>query len=311
MDSPEQDLLSRLQSASASKPTAPSEGSAVEKDLALGDPDAGTPVTLRNLFTHHDAHPVVLDFAMMKAFGVEWLGWDPSTIWVMIQRTFKMPISEHARAKIQTVKTLHVADGPWEQWHVFEKIIQGLNNNIPKFEIMQAPTLEQFYAGIDMLEHIRVHPFADEVKRYMAAAVLHEDVLFVPAPLDFIQMEVSQPYYLCKDCGAQSSALFHDGTCDVCTKKFSPDNGLSMRPDPEILLQGKGKNLELKLTYDPAPAAKRWEEVKDKPFAEVELQENNVDSQVAQLLAARDYTNVRRRQLAEQLTTLKSWMGIS
>lgn len=311
MGSPEQELFDRLQGASTSKPTAPTEGSVAEKELTQGDPDAGTPVTLRNLFTHHDTHPVVIDFALMKAFGVEWLGWDASTIWMMIQRIFKMPISEHARAKVQTVKTLHIANGPWEHWQVFEKIIQGLNNNIPKFEIMQAPSLEQLYAGIDMLDHIRTRDFVDEVKRYMAAAVLHEDVFFVPSPLDFIQVEVSQPYYVCKDCGNADSALFHDGTCDTCTKKFDPENGLSMRPDPEVLLQGKGKNLELHLRHDPEPVSKRWQEVKDKPSSEVELEENEVDTQIAKLLMSRDYMNVRRRQLAEQLTTLKSWLGVA
>lgn len=283
----------------------------MEKELEQGDPDASTPVTLRNLFTHHDTHPVVLDFALMKAFGVEWLGWDAPTIWVMIQKTFKMPVSEHARAKVQTVKTLHVSNAPWDQWPVFEKIIQGLNNNIPKFEVMQAPSLEQLYAGIDMLDHIRTREFSDEVKRYMAAAVLHEDVTFVPPPLDFIQLEVGQPFYRCLDCGNEDSALFHDGTCDTCTHKFDPDKGLSMRPDQEDLLQGRGKNLELHLRHDPEFVAKKWAEVKDKPTASVELEEDEVGTQVAKLLIARDYMNVRRRQLAEQLTTMKSWLGVA
>jgi hypothetical protein len=32
---------------------------------------------------------------------------------------------------------------------------------------------------------------------------------------------------------------------------------------------------------------------------------------VAKLLMARDYMNIRRRQLAAQLTDLKSWLGAS
>lgn len=281
----------------------------MEKELEQGDPDLATPVTLRNLFTHHDTHPVVLDFSLLKAFGVEWYAWEPETIWAEINRTFKMSVSEHARAKIQTVKTLHVAEGPWQHWQVFEKIIQGLNNNIPRWEVMQAPSLEQLYAGLDMLEHIRVHEFADEVKRYMAAAVLHEDVTFVPPPLGFLQLEVSQPYYKCKDCGNEDSALFSDGTCDTCTRKFDSENGLSMRPDPEVLATGRGRSMELLVRFDHRPVEERWEEVKDKPTSEVELEESPVDTQVAKLLVARDYMNIRRRQLADQLTTLKSWIG--
>jgi hypothetical protein len=84
-----------------------------------------------------------------------------------------------------------------------------------------------------------------------------------------------------------------------------------MRPDPEMLLLGKGKNLELHLRHDPELVAKKWAEVKEKPSFEVDLEENEVDTQVAKLLVARDYMNIRRRQLAEQLTTLKSWLGVA
>jgi len=274
-----------------------------------GDPDASTPVTIRNLFTHHDTHPMVIDLALLKAFGLEWMTWEQETIESEIQRVFKSQISEHAKAKIQTVKTLHVSDGPWQSWNVFEKIVHGLNNNIPRWDIMQAPSLEQLYAGVDVMMSIRDEEFKDEVKQYIAAAVLNEDVFFVPPPLDFVQEFVSQPYYHCKDCGTDASALFHDGLCDACTNKFDPEHGLSMRPDPEALAAGKGKNLELRLRFNPDPVEKKWNEVKNLPSADVELHEVQEDVQVSKLLIARDYMNIRRRQLAEQLVALKSWLG--
>jgi hypothetical protein len=306
---PEQDLYERLQGVKGLKPTAPSENSEVEKELLRSDPDAGTPVTLRNFLTHHDTHPVVLDFALLRAFQLQWLGWEPETLWPEIQRHFESQISELTRAKIQTLRSIHLSNGPWEHWQVFEKIIQGLNNNIPNFEMMQAPGLEQLYAGIDMLDHLRQVDFAQEVKLYMAAAVLHEEVCYVPSPLDFIQVEVSQPYYHCKDCGNEESALFTDATCDVCTKKFSEEQGFSMRPMQSLVRQGKGRNLDLLLKFDPDSVAEKWDLVKRLPAEEVELEENQVDIQIAKLLLARDYMNVRRRQLAEQLTNLKSWLG--
>jgi hypothetical protein len=281
----------------------------MEKELQVGDPDFSTPVTIRNLFTHHDTHPIVIDVALLKTFGLEWWAWEQETIEAEIQRLFKTQISEHAKAKIQTVKTLHVSNGPWESWHVFEKIIQGLNNNIPRWDLIQAPTLEQLYAGIDIIDSIRREEFAEEVKQYIAAAVLHEDVFFVPAPLDFVQEFVSQPYFLCRDCGNADSALFHDGVCDTCTNRFDPERNLSMLPDPELLAAGKGKNLELKLKFDPDPIQTRWNQVKGTSTDKVELDEVQTDIQVAKLLIARDYMNIRRRQLAEQLVSLKSWLG--
>lgn len=300
-----------LLSAGSVKETAPSAGGTVEKELESVDSDFRTPLTLRNLFTHHDAHPMVLDLALIKAYGTEWLWWEPETIWASIHDTFKTSISEHNRAKIQAVKTIHVSEAPWELWQVFEKIIQALNNNIPKFDVMQKPQLEQLYAGVDIMDTIQQGKFSDEVKSYMAAAVLDEDVFFVPAPLDFIQVEVSKPQYRCRDCGGTYNALFHDGICDSCTEKFDPEQGLSMQPKKELLEAGFGKKMDLTLKYDPDPIQKRWEEVYREKTESVRLEENMVDAQVAKLLIARDYMNIRRRQLAEQLVSLKSWLGAS
>lgn len=305
--SAEQDFYNLLMG--ASRQTASTEGSPVEEELIKTDPDAGTPVSLRNLFTHQDSHPVVLDFALLKAFGVQWYGWDITTIWQEIQRVFQSQISEHARAKVNCLKTLHISPLPWQEWQVFEKIVQGLNNNIPRWDHMQAPALEELYVAIDMLDHIRKAEFSHEVKAYMAAAVLHENVTFVPAPLDFIQLEVSQPHYHCRDCGNEDSALFHDGYCDTCTQRFDPEQGLSMQPKPGLVAAGRGKNLRLVLRFDPAQVQERWAQVHDKPSKDVDLEENEIDIQVAKLLIARDLMNVRRKQLADQLVSLKSWLG--
>ena len=306
---PEQDLFDRLKGVEKVKPTAPLEGSAVAKDLDADTLDVGNAVTLRNLFTHQNTHPVVIDFALLKAFGLEWYTWEPETIWAEVRRIFQMNISELNRAKIQVLKTLHVSNTPWDHWQVFEKIVQGLNNVVPHWAFMQVPTLEQLYATFDMLEHIRLVEFNNEVKLYIATAVLNEDVTFVPPPLSFVQMEVSQPYYRCKDCGHEYSALFHDGICDSCSQKFDTEQGLSMKPKQELLNKGVGTNTEIILRHDPGLVQKRWDEVKSEPLSKVELQENEVDIQVAKLLVARDYMNVRRKQLAEQLVTLKAWLG--
>jgi hypothetical protein len=305
---PEEDLYQRLSDAQRIVPTAPLEGSEVEAEMMRGDPDASAPVTIRNLFTHHDAHPIVLDFALLRSFGLDWLGWEAETIWSEVQRTFKTQISELTRAKIQTVKTCHVSNGPWEHWQVFEKIMQGLNNVIPRFDLMQAPQIEQLYAGIDILDSIRHNDFSDEVRLYMAAAALNDEIIFVPPPLDFIQVEVSQPHYVCKDCGNQDLALFHDGICDTCTQRWLGGT-LSGRPDPAAMLNGKGRNTFLELRYNPDSTEALWNKVKDLPSEKVDLEETAEGTQVAKLLMARDYMNVRRKQLAEQLTSLKTWLG--
>jgi hypothetical protein len=302
---PEQSLFELLEK---KKPTAPSEGSSMEQEIKAGDPDFSLPLTLRNIFIHHDSHPIVLNMALLKAFGLHWYTWEPETVWAEIKRVFNSEVSEHSRAKINALKAIMINTMTWNSWQVFEKVIQALNNNIPRWAIMQAPTIEQLYAGIDILDSLRQVEYGDEVKRYIAACVLNEDIFYVPPPLDFVQTEVSHPYYLCKDCGNEDSALFHDGLCDTCTGKFDTDNGLSFRPNPEVIASGKGKNLELRLRFDPSDTEKRWHQLKDKPSDQIEFDEVQADIQVAKLLVARDYMNIRRRQLAEQLIALKSWL---
>jgi hypothetical protein len=304
---PEQEFFERLQGYAALKPTVTD---LVDPEAVRTEPDLGTPVTMRNFLTHHDTHPILLDLAMVRAFQLSWLGWEPETLWSEIQGTFGSPISELTRAKLQTIRTLHVSNSPWEQWQVFEKVIQGLNNNIPRWDLMQVPGLEQLYAGVDMIDHIRRVDFAPEVRLYIAAAVLNDDVTYVPPPLDFVQVEVSQPYYHCKDCGNEDSALFSDGVCDTCTQKFSPEQGLSMLPKMELIQAGKGKNVDLRLRFNPDAVEERLRELDRTDVKKIEdLDEDNpVDVQVRKIQIARSYMNLRRRQLVEQITSLRSWL---
>jgi hypothetical protein len=306
---PELDLLERLQRVGEPKPTAPSEGSVAESELTKGDPDASIPLSIRNLFTHHDAHPIVLDFALLKAFGLSWLSWEAETLWTEIHKTFSTQISELTRAKIQTIKTCHVSDLPWEKWQVFEKIVQGLSGNIPRFDLMQAASVEQLCVAIDTLDALRRREFSDEVKLYMAASLLHDDIIFAPPPLDFIQTELSHPHYECLDCGNTDSALFHDGACFECSRRWENGGSLTGSIDPEDAKAGR--NLKVTLKYDPDSTEALWQRVKNKPTAEVadDLPESVEGTQVARLLVARDHMNVRRRQLADQLTALKTWLG--
>ncbi len=303
----EQEFLRHLQTAEAMKPIISLPGPVVE-ELSKGDPDSSTPVTIRNLFVHHDAHPLVINLALIKAFELDWLDWEPETLYAEIHREFQSQISEHSRNKIQAVKTCNVVESPWDQWQVFEKVVQALNNNIPRWDMMQVPSIDQLYVAVDIMDGIRALEFNSEVKIYMAGCFLHDNVLFAPEPLDFIQVELSRPFYVCKDCGSHYSALFHDGTCDYCTKKFDISHGLSMLPDTELLAQGKGKNMELKKTYEFEPVQTRWEEVKNRPSNEVTLVESQVDIQIAKLLVARNYLTFRRTQLANQLVGLRSWL---
>lgn len=305
---PEQALFDKLRL--MAEPTAPTEGSPEEEVIHQGEPDSSKPITLRNLFTHSSAHPVVLDFALTKAFGTDWYLWEPETLWEEVPSVFSTQLSELCRQKIRALQVLHISRGPWQRWQIFEKVAHTLNGTLPSFRIMQALSLEELYGAVDMIDFIRRETYGDEVRLYMAATVLNEDVFYVPPPLDFIQLEVSQPYYHCFDCGNKEPALFHDGFCSNCTGRMHPFQGLTLQPMQEKVNAGKGKNLEVIPRYDFADVVHRWKEVKHLPFVEFNPDEEKMeDVQTSKLLLARDYLNIRRKQLAEQLTNIKSWLG--
>jgi hypothetical protein len=301
----EQELYDRLLLAQKIAPTAPT---------ATSTPDSSKPVTLRNLFTHPDSHPVALDFALLKAFGNDWYAWEAETLWDEIPQTFGTQISELCRQKIRAIQACKSSVLPWKSWQVFEKVAAVFNGSLPTFEIAQPLSVGEIYAAVDILDFLRKVPYDDQVKLYLAATILDNDLFFVPPPLDFIQMEVAQPFIHCADCGNDEPALFHDGACSNCTQRMHPEQMLTMQPRQDLVNAGKGKNTTTSFRYDPTSVAKRWEEVKTASLSEIERTFSDKemtmeDVQVRQLLYARDYMNIRRQQLTEQLTALKSWMA--
>lgn len=305
MSSPETSFLDGFRNVAEVKPTAPTSKSDVE--VSLGEADLYRPITIKNIFTHPEAHPIVLCLVLMKVFGHAWIDWEITTIWAEITKTFQTQISEHNRVKIMCVKTLLSVDSPWNQWQVFEKIIQGLNNNIPQFEIMQAPSLEELFAGVDMINTLiapKVKEFSSEVINYASAAVLLEELTFVPSPLEFLQPTVTQPYFECTHCGKQERLDESDGICSSCSKRYSEEGSLNLQPK-ELT---KGEDTVLQLKYPYKHIADEWEVVKHLPSEQYHMREDNGSIQIAKLLMARDYTNIRRTQLVNQITSLRSYL---
>ena len=143
-------------------------------------------LTPRSLLADREAHPLVLDFLLLKKLGYEWYGWEPETVWTEVARATKAPnISEANRNKVQAMLTVHKTDTSFQRWEVFEKIVMALNGVVPRFDVMQKPDLGQLVLGVGIVLKIRVEPFSDEVARYVAAALLTDGVVWAPEPLRF------------------------------------------------------------------------------------------------------------------------------
>jgi len=280
------------------------------------DEGRGRPLARDNVFIHHDTHPVVLDMALFKTFGMDWLEWEPETLRTEIERASKLGVSELNWNQIQAVKTMHVHDAPWKDYEAFVPVILALNNNIPVFTILDKPSISQLMAGVDMMKHIRDDvEFDDEVIRFMSACFLDENVFYAPPPLEFLQDTISQPRYRCPDCGNDYEDDNDDGLCDFCAERFTDEHPFNFKPSPGAIEKmkqtGEGTRVERYLEHPFQEVKEKYDAVKDEDADEVPLQETMEDVQVAKLLVARDYMLMRRHQLREQTAALRSWLGDS
>ena len=168
-----------------SEPTDP-EGSSEAPPLA--------PISRKNFFVHHDTHPVVFDVALLGKYQTDWFEWEAETLWKEIKEDFHVPsISDHAKTKIQAIKTIHINEWFWNKWEVFCWSTQSLNNNIPDFQVMQKATISQLMNAVDIATMVRSDEvFVLEVQDWVAATVVESGVFYAPAPIAFCQDEIVQ-----------------------------------------------------------------------------------------------------------------------
>ncbi len=273
---------------------------------------AARPVTEKNIFSNPDAHPVVLDMALLKVFNLEWFPWLGDTLFQEIEAEFKTSIADINRVKILAIQNLHGTDIFWDHWEIFEKVINTFGNTIPLLHHMQPPDVSLLISGLDIANQIRKEEFSEEVARYTAACFLFDNVHYAPPPCEFAQPYITQPMYRCKDCGKTGSTLPpFTGYCPSCTEVFDAAHPFAFKPNETRVKEGKGKNLTTLLTYDPAPVKARLETLEKLASDQLPdaLQEESADIQADKLLTAFEYRNYRRKALTEQLSALRNFLG--
>lgn len=287
MASPEDQLLSILEKVGQLESVPPVEGKLAAPELetvpagpaaehneepptVMEGPDEldRARISSKNIFVHHDTHPVTFDIALLQRYGADWFGWEASTLWREIRDDFRVPsISDHAKAKIQAIRTLHINEWFWTKWEVLCWVTQALNNNIPDFQVLQKPSIAQLINAVDIATMVRSdEEFSLELQGFVAAAVLDESVFYAPAPIAFCQDEILQLL------GEQQIA-----------------NG-------EVLI----KEVQERHREVSQISAEAWA-----ASPETILHETVVDIQVAKLKVACDYLSLRRRQLKHQLRLLR------
>jgi len=246
----------------------PSEDPNVEpQDPSPGIPEGAAPITKKNLFVHHDTHPVVFDLILLQQYQEDWFTWEPETLWKEITEDFRVPsISDHSKSKIQAIKTLHINEWFWTKWEVFCWVTQAVNNNIPDFQVIQKPSIPQLFNAVDIATLVRKdEDFGPEVQMFVASSVVDEGVVYAPEPIAFCQDEIVQ---LLSELKSGAEQLI-----PVVKKRFAQIMKIS-----------------------PADWAVAKEPI---------LQEVTEDIQSAKLKVAADYLSMRRRQLQDQLRLIR------
>lgn len=178
--------------------TETSEGAPESVDA---DDKPDPPPKLINLFEHPDAHPYVLDLALLKKYGPEWLEWESDTLLLQVPIDFRtVTISDLNMSKLQAVKTLHLVDSFWQEWEVFTPVTMALNGVFPDFRVAQVPTVAQCAVAVDIARRIRTEPkWSDEMLAYLEVVHKHDGISCSIEPLDFVEVDMTDHPVDCAD----------------------------------------------------------------------------------------------------------------
>ena len=135
------------------------------------------------MFTVQESHPETLDTLLLKEFGPESLIWEADTLWAEIDRSFGTTVSAINKDKIRAIRVVHLNEGFWDYWHIFEKVGQALDGNRVIPEEMQLLQPYQAAFVVDCVKALKRKKFSDEVWRYIAASLLNSGLVAAPAIL--------------------------------------------------------------------------------------------------------------------------------
>jgi len=171
----------------------------VEVETTQGDRQASDAISEKpfpnpvgiNLFQHPSSHPIVLDLALLKKYGPEWMDWEPEILAWRIPQDFRTAsVSDLNMNKLQATKTLHYVDSYWSEWEVFVPCTMSFNGLLPDFEVMQVPTVAQCMVSVDVANRIRQDvSWGEELKEYLSVVHFHEGIFCPIEPLEFVKVD--------------------------------------------------------------------------------------------------------------------------
>lgn len=137
-------------------------------------------------------HLLTLDVLLLKTLGPEALLWDSEVLHHELGQKFGS-IGPITWGRIQAARILHVNNLFWLEWEVFEKVCAALCGRPVNFTHSQPPEAEEIAVTLMTAKQIETkYNYSDDVKRYLAAALLNDGVWFLEEPLSIIQPSLDE-----------------------------------------------------------------------------------------------------------------------
>ena len=200
-----------------------------------------------NLFQHPDAHPVVLDLALLKKYGPEWMLWESETLAWRVPQDFRTTnVSDLNMHKIEAMKTMHFVDSYWQRWEVFNWCTQPLNGMYPDFETLQVPTVAQLMVSVDIAARVRTDvEWTQEVKDFMIQACRFDGIFCPPEPLEFLNVGTEHGLIDCAEIKKRWPKVLESGTVPAPTNVVAEQLGRMY--DVQMFLDKSRKRLQSQL----------------------------------------------------------------
>lgn len=138
------------------------------------------------------ARPVEAISILSRAFGKEWVEWEPETLWAEVKSDLGVAPSDALKNKIQAAKSILVSEVFWKDHLAFEKIVMAFNNHVPLFDQYQHPSVAMLANGVEEAEKIRKAEFSDDVLRYIAVVGYEDGFIVLPEPLGVAQESLNE-----------------------------------------------------------------------------------------------------------------------
>jgi hypothetical protein len=129
-------------------------------------------------------------------YGEAWRDWEIETIATTIRQDHGVTLGDHAVEVIGALQAIVKTNMPFEDWHVFEKVVHALNGNIVDFTQVQQCEMDDIAYTLKVMNALRPwgseDVFSEEVENYIACCAKVSGVVFLPQDLFSVSLDVVQ-----------------------------------------------------------------------------------------------------------------------